>query len=120
MVKTVQARARAVVIVLACLGPIASIAYAVRLEREFLEHRPTLVTAHRAGPKSRPENSVAALRLSIAAGADFAEIDVQQTSDGEVVLMHDRDLRRMTGDPREVKDISAADLASLRRETLAR
>ena len=67
-----------------------------------------------------PENSVAALRLSIAAGADFAEIDVQQTSDGEVVLMHDRDLRRMTGDPREVKDISAADLASLHIETLAR
>jgi glycerophosphoryl diester phosphodiesterase len=107
-------RRRAVLIALACLGPLASIAYAMRLEREFLERHPTLVTAHRAGPKSAPENSLAALRLSIAAGADFAEIDVQQTADGEVVLMHDRDLRRLTGDPREIKDISAAELAALR------
>ncbi|HVU89863.1 MAG TPA: glycerophosphodiester phosphodiesterase family protein [Pirellulales bacterium] len=105
---------RAVLIALACLGPLASIGYAVHLERESLERRPMLVTAHRAGPKTAPENSLAALRLSIAAGADFAEIDVQQTADGEVVLMHDRDLRRMTGDPREVKDISTVDLAALR------
>ena len=72
------------------------------------------VTAHRAGPESAPENSLSALQMSIAAGADFAEIDVQQTSDGQVVLMHDRDLHRMTGDIRDVNAITAADLANLR------
>ncbi len=104
---------RAVLIVLSCAGPLLSIGYAMRLEQEFFERRPVYVTAHRAGPKSAPENSLSALQISIAAGADYAEIDVQQTSDGQVVLMHDRDLRRMTGDPRNVSAIAATDLASL-------
>ena len=37
---------RAVLIVLACAGPLLSIAYAMRLEQEFFERRPVYVTAH--------------------------------------------------------------------------
>ncbi len=99
---------------IALLGPAVSIAYALILEREFVEHRPTRVTGHRAGSKAAPENSLAALRLSIAAGADYVEIDVQQTADGHVVLLHDRDLRRVTGDPRQLHDLNLADLKDLR------
>ncbi|HEY4308406.1 MAG TPA: glycerophosphodiester phosphodiesterase family protein [Pirellulales bacterium] len=105
---------RAPLIALVCAGPLLSIGYALWLEREFIDHRPTLVTAHRAGPKAAPENGLSALALSIDAGADFAEIDVQQTADGHVILMHDSDLRRMTGDLRNVKDVTLADLADLR------
>ncbi len=101
-------------IAIAIVGPLASLAYALAFARQFVEHRPTGVTAHRAGPKSAPENSLAALRLSLAARADFVEIDVQQTADGEVVLLHDRDLRRVTGDPRELSTVSLAELEDLR------
>ena len=39
---------------------------------------------------------------------------MQQTSDGQVVLVHDRDLRRVTGDPHNVADIDLAELGRLR------
>ena len=61
-------QSRAAVIAIAALGPLASIAYALKLSHEFVEHRPAKVTAHRAGPKDAPENSLAALRLSLEAG----------------------------------------------------
>jgi glycerophosphoryl diester phosphodiesterase len=66
----------------------------------FLTHKGAYVTAHRAGAAARaPENSLAALRLAMQEGADFAEIDVQETADGVIVVLHDKDLRRLAGVP---------------------
>ena len=42
-----------------------------------------------------PENTLAAVRKAIDSGADYAEVDVQQTADGVVVLLHDTDLKRV-------------------------
>jgi glycerophosphoryl diester phosphodiesterase len=106
--------ALATVAAIAILGPAVSIFYATLLAREFVEHRPARVTGHRAGSKAAPENSLAALRLSIEAGADYVEIDAQQTADGHVVLLHDRDLRRVTGDSRNLHEMNLADLRDLR------
>ena len=39
---------------------------------------------------------------------------MQQTADGHVVLLHDRDLRRVTGDSRQLTETRLADLAGLR------
>jgi len=55
------------------------------------------VTAHRGSSKHAPENTLSAVRRAIEDGADFAEIDVQETADGVVVLLHDTDLMRITG-----------------------
>ncbi len=99
---------------LAVAGPAASLTYALAVAPELVERRPALVTAHRAGPKPAPENSLAALRLALAAGADFVELDVQPTADGQVVLAHDRDLRRVTGDPRVVTELRLDEIAALR------
>ena len=57
------------------------------------------ITAHRAGAASAPENSVAACEQAIKDGTDWIEIDVQETSDGEVVVVHDRDLMKLGGSP---------------------
>jgi glycerophosphoryl diester phosphodiesterase len=113
-------RARAAVVAVLVVGPVASLLYAVAVANEFVERRPVRVTAHRAGSKAALENSLAALRLSMTAGADYVEIDVQQTADGHVVLMHDRDLRRMTGDPRDVAAVTLADLNKLKLGTAGR
>lgn len=63
------------------------------------------ISAHRGGPPPAPENTLAALEQAIAMGADYTEIDVQQTADGVVVLMHDVDLMRVANDPRRITDV---------------
>ena len=102
------------VLLLLLVGPVISLWYALALESELVPHRVVQVTAHRAGPKPAPENSLAALRAALDAKSDFVEIDVQETSDGHVVLLHDRDLRRVTGDSRDLANVSLAELAELR------
>lgn len=59
------------------------------------------------------ENSFAAVAEAQAAGVRYVESDCHLTSDGVVVLCHDDDLRRVTGDARAVSDVTAADLEHL-------
>jgi glycerophosphoryl diester phosphodiesterase len=56
------------------------------------------------------ENSFAAIAAAHAAGAHYVESDCHQTRDGVVVLFHDSDLLRVTGDPRRVDEVTAKDL----------
>lgn len=107
-------RTRAAILAIAAACPLLAALSTIGLASELVEHRPVRVTAHRAGPDPAPENSLAALTLAIRAGADDVEIDVQLTSDGQVVLMHDRDLRRMTGDPRVVTEAPFSFISELR------
>ena len=44
------------------------------------------VTAHRGYSRVAPQNTLSAIRAAIDVGADWAEIDVQETRDGEVIL----------------------------------
>jgi len=53
-----------------------------------------LIAAHRGCWQSAPENSLAALRAAIDAGADIVELDVRATGDGVFVLLHDPTLDR--------------------------
>lgn len=57
----------------------------------------TYITAHRGASAEAPENTLEALRLAMECMADYAEIDVQLTQDGVVILMHDPSLWRTTG-----------------------
>lgn len=54
-----------------------------------------LVTAHRGAAGAAPENTLAAFERAIADGADFVELDVQETADGQVVVIHDSDLMKI-------------------------
>ena len=73
-----------------------------------------LVIAHRAGAHDGPENTLLALERAIDARADMAEIDVQRTRDGVVVVNHDADLMRMARDPRKIAATDYADFATAR------
>jgi glycerophosphoryl diester phosphodiesterase len=74
-----------------------AVAITISLIGELDLERTVLTTAHRGASKAAPENTIAALRQAVADGADYAEIDVQRTADGVVVLLHDTDLRRVAG-----------------------
>lgn len=56
----------------------------------------TLIAAHRGGLFLWPENSARAFRESARLPIEQAECDVHMTADGEVVVMHDATLDRMT------------------------
>ena len=59
------------------------------------------------------ENSFAAVAAAHAAGALYVESDCHITADGVVVLFHDADLTRVTGDPRPVSQVTARELDAL-------
>lgn len=61
---------------------------------------------------ARPENSLSAIDAAISAGFPV-EIDVQVTADGQAVVFHDWNLKRLTGIDAKVKDVSAADIRHL-------
>lgn len=64
------------------------------------------ITAHRGSSLRAPENTLGALEAAIREMADFAEIDVQLTADGVIVLCHDRNVRRVTGVDRRLEDMT--------------
>lgn len=59
------------------------------------------------------ENTRDAFVAALEAGAGFIESDCHLTSDGVVVLFHDRDLGRVTGDARRLSAVTHRELASI-------
>jgi glycerophosphoryl diester phosphodiesterase len=76
-----------------------------------LAHR-GLVTAS-AAADGVAENSFLAVAAAHAEGLAYVESDCHLTADGVVVLWHDADLRRITGDARTVADCTMAELEQL-------
>jgi glycerophosphoryl diester phosphodiesterase len=73
-----------------------------------------LFAAHRGGALLWPENSLLAFRNALALGADFLELDVHLTRDGEVVVIHDATLDRTTTGSGPVRERTLAELGALR------
>lgn len=61
------------------------------------------------------ENSYDSVVAAVHAGASYVESDCHLTSDGVVVLFHDSDLRRVTGDPRPIAAVTHRELQQLMR-----
>ncbi|MFC8144880.1 glycerophosphodiester phosphodiesterase [Streptomyces paradoxus] len=80
-----------------------------------------LVIAHRGASAYAPENTLAAVDRAAELGIRWVENDVQRTRDGELVVLHDDNLRRTTDAeevfpgraPWKVKDFTAAEIARL-------
>jgi glycerophosphoryl diester phosphodiesterase len=71
------------------------------------------VIAHRGASAAAPKNTLAAFRLAIEQGADYVELDVQESADGEVLVAHDSDLMNVAGVPMEIWNTPAATLRSV-------
>ncbi len=56
-----------------------------------------LVIAHRGAAGRTPENTLASVAAAIEDDADLVEIDVQETRDGRVVVIHDSDFKKIAG-----------------------
>ena len=71
------------------------------------------VTAHRGGARVAPENTLSAMEAAVESLADYAEIDVQETKDGEIVLLHDTNLKRVTGLNANIWDLTYEEVSRL-------
>ncbi|HEV2770166.1 MAG TPA: glycerophosphodiester phosphodiesterase [Solirubrobacteraceae bacterium] len=69
--------------------------------RPALDDDPVLNIAHRGASGLAPEHTFAAYDLALKQGADFIEQDLQQTSDGTLVVLHDETLDRAARGPVE-------------------
>ncbi len=71
------------------------------------------VIGHRGAAASRPENTMAAVEKAIEDGADWVEIDVQETADGEIIVVHDSDFMKSSSMPLKVWDATMEDIAEI-------
>ena len=76
------------------------------------------VVAHRGGALlGPPENTIPAIEKAIEVGADLIEIDIRQTSDGHLVLMHDATVNRTTNGSGPVSAMTLDEVLAPRSET---
>jgi glycerophosphoryl diester phosphodiesterase len=71
------------------------------------------VMGHRGAGGLAPENTLAAIDRAIESNADWVEVDVQETSDGEVVVVHDSDFMKLAGVNLKVCDATLADMEAV-------
>jgi glycerophosphoryl diester phosphodiesterase len=68
---------------------------------------------HRGAAGHEPENTLRSFERAIALGVDLVEFDVQLTSDGHLVLMHDKRVDRTTNGRGYLSDMTLAELQAL-------
>ncbi|MEU7059692.1 glycerophosphodiester phosphodiesterase [Streptomyces sp. NPDC046197] len=69
--------------------------------------------AHRGDPYRFRENTIDSLRSALDQGAGAVEIDVRLTRDGVPVLLHDETLKRLWGQDRPLRSLSAQEVRAL-------
>ncbi|MDN3667580.1 glycerophosphodiester phosphodiesterase family protein [Algibacter miyuki] len=84
-----------------------------RILIDFHDNKHVLVASHRAAHQEYPENSIKAIEECIRLGVDIVELDLRQTKDGEIIVMHDSTVDRTTNGNGRVDDLNWNDLQNL-------
>lgn len=71
------------------------------------------ISAHRGASVKYPENTMAAFIGAKNLGADWIELDVQQTKDKKIVVSHDTNLGRVTGVNKDIIDLNYDEIKKL-------
>jgi glycerophosphoryl diester phosphodiesterase len=84
------------------------------------DYRGVLIAAHRGGyandvADDAPENSVANVAVAVSRGYEVFETDIQRTSDGVFVMVHDPTLERETNGTGTVESKTLKELQQLRK-----
>jgi len=79
----------------------------------YFEPDKFLVIAHRGGRSLGPENTIYTFKRAIEKGADVLEMDLQTTADGQLVVLHDRNVNRTTNGKGAVDGFSLSELKKL-------
>ena len=71
------------------------------------------IYAHRGARCNAPENTIPAFETALDMGIDGVELDVQCSSDGQLVVIHDFSVDKTTSGSGPVEKFTAAELAAL-------
>ena len=85
----------------------------IRVLQERKHGRLVEFVAHRGASHDAPENTLPAIRLAWQRDVDAVEIDIQLTKDGQIVSMHDPNIKRYTGQDRDTVDCTLSELQAL-------
>ena len=80
---------------------------------EFCKIRSVTIHAHRGVTTEAPENTLAAARAAIAAGADYLETDIQLCKDGVLIVAHDSDFSRLGGVAKKVWELTYEEIGAI-------
>lgn len=83
------------------------------LEQQLKDLESFQVIAHRGASGHAPESTMAAYELAHEWGADYLELDVQLTSDGELVVFHDDAIDRTSNGEGKINDYTLEELKAL-------
>ncbi len=72
--------------------------------------KPFLVIGHKGASKTCPENTLKAFKKAIELKADYIEFDVHLSKDKKIVVSHDPDIQRITGQPGIIKEMTLSEL----------
>lgn len=98
-------------IIIAAVPVAAGVAYL--LLQGTWNDQAVLVFAHRGDSSAAPENTLAAFRRAGEEHTDFVELDVQESSDGVVLVAHDSDLMKVARVPLKIWSSTAAQLRAV-------
>lgn len=79
----------------------------------FTQQDGVMVIAHQGGEGLRPSNTLAAFDNAMELGVDVLEMDIHQTQDGVIVLMHDDTVDRTTDGSGAIKEMSFDEIRAL-------
>lgn len=102
-----------VLVIMLGSNPHAAAASTMQLHGALHRDGEIAIVSHRGAAALAPENTLAAMHLAIEQGVDFIETDVQLTSDGVPVLMHDDTIDRTTSGRGPVQALSYAEVQRL-------
>lgn len=72
------------------------------------------LTAHRGLSAIEPENTLPAFKAACEAKYNYVEFDIEPTSDGKWIVMHDDDLRRITNGHGKITERTLAEVSALK------
>lgn len=71
------------------------------------------ITAHRGDSATIPENTLMAIKHAIRGNADYVEIDIQETKDCMVVVLHDDNMKRVSGIAKNIEDCTFDEISQM-------
>ncbi len=73
----------------------------------------TMYIAHRGASWDAPENTLVSVKLAWQKNADAVEIDVHLSKDNRIMVIHDKDTKRTSGEKLVVKDTNSDELRKM-------